>query len=224
MVAGHSIAQCEAARLVDRSSFPDTTTEKAWEMIEQAVAEREVDDLKFAVQTYVKSSPDTTYVDLEKAFRSQGVGAYFIAMERPSLSMTLTNMDLQGHLGKTFTVNYRLESKPARPRERDLWPSSPEENFERLADAGEIVARGIPKCQNCSEMGHITKSCPQERLNEPTATIKCYNCDEEGHRVRDCKKPTGTLSGAAQLTAGRPESAQEQVCLQELWPGRSQGS
>ncbi len=28
-------------------------------------------------------------------------------------------------------------------------PSTPEENLERLADAGEVVPRGIPKCQNC---------------------------------------------------------------------------
>ncbi len=61
-------------------------------MIQQAVSERDIDDLKFAVQTYVKASPDTTYVDLEKAFRSQEVGAFLAAMERPGLAMTMTNM------------------------------------------------------------------------------------------------------------------------------------
>lgn len=139
---------------------------------------------------YVKSLPETTYMDLEDGFRAQNMGLYLIGIERPHLAPTLTNMDLQGHLDKKYTVTYRFSDKPPRPRERDVWPASPEENKERLADAGEVVDRGIPKCSNCEELGHTSKNCTEEkRDNMDKAVVKCYNCDEEGHRVRDCKSP-----------------------------------
>jgi hypothetical protein len=54
-------------------------------------------------------------------------------------------------------------------------------------DAGEPVDRGIPKCSNCDQLGHISKSCPEEKQeNADRAEVKCFNCDEVGHRVRDC--------------------------------------
>lgn len=37
------------------------------------------------------------------------------------------------------------------------------------------------------ELGHIRKSCKEERVeNDDRVEIKCSNCDEVGHRVRDC--------------------------------------
>jgi hypothetical protein len=81
---------------------------------------------------------------MEKAFRNQDIKVYLIGIEK-ELAVTYTNMDLQGNLDKKFTVNWRLSDKPARPKENDLWPSAPEENLERLADAGVPVDRGIPK-------------------------------------------------------------------------------
>jgi hypothetical protein len=164
------------------------TAEAAWELIVDAIKERELDDVKDAVQIYVKASPDTTYVQLEEAFRSQDVGVWLIAIEKPYMAPTLTNMDLQGNMDKKYTVTYRFSPKPTRPREREVWPESPEKNLERLADAGEVVDRGISKCTNCNELGHSSKFCPEEKRDTDTIKIvKCYNCDGEGHRVRDCK-------------------------------------
>lgn len=39
------------------------------------------------------------------------------------------------------------------------------------------------------EFGHISRSCPQERIAVEQVEIKCVNCNELGHRVRDCKEP-----------------------------------
>ena len=36
-----------------------------------------------------------------------------------------------------------------------------------------------------AEMGHISKNCPQERVDFEKAEISCSNCKEVGHRVRD---------------------------------------
>ena len=163
------------------------TSEAAWELLVKASKERELDDVKDAVQIYIKANPDTTYVQLEEAFRNQDVGVWLIAIEKPQLPATMTHMDLQGNLDKKYTVTYRFGPKPTRPRERAVWPETPEQNMERLADAGEVVDRGVSKCSNCNELGHSSKFCPQEKQETDTVkVVKCYNCEGEGHRMRDC--------------------------------------
>jgi len=100
--------------------------------------------MKDAILKFIKATPDTTYVELESAFRTQGLNVYLIAIEK-ELAATFTNMDLQGNLDRQYSVTYRMSDKHARPKEKDSWPCSPEENLERLANAGEPVDRGIPK-------------------------------------------------------------------------------
>lgn len=96
-------------------------------------------------------------------------------------------MDLQGHLEKKYSVTWRWSDKSARPKEKESWPSTAEENTERLQDAGEPVERGIPKCYNCDQFGHTKEKCTEEKNEVDRPTVKCYNCEEVGHRVRDCK-------------------------------------
>ena len=148
-----------------------------------------MDEVKEAVFQYIKATPDATWFQLEKAFRSQHLNVYLIAIEK-ELAVTYTNMDLQGKLDCKYTISFRLSNKAQRPKEKDAWPATDEENLERLADAGIPVDRGIPKCSNCEQLGHIYKSCPEEK-NENTdrAVVKCFNCEEVGHRVRDCPNP-----------------------------------
>jgi hypothetical protein len=152
--------------------------EVAWAELQKAAAENDIDDIKEAIIKYVKALPETSYTALESAFRTQGLGVYIIALER-ELAPTYTNMDLQGNLDKKYTISYRLSPKPKRPKEAECWPESPEDNLERLQDAGEPVDRGVPLCGNCSELGHTSKSCPEEK-QEPTdqVSVKCYNCKE----------------------------------------------
>lgn len=161
-------------------------------MIKAAVADRDLDDVKEAVDMYVKACEDVTYVQLEEAFRGQGVGIYLIGIEK-ELNATYTNMDLQGNLGKKYAISWRWDSKPRAPKEMDIWPASPEENLERLADAGQPTDCKMPKCSNCDALGHTKKSCPEEVMESDRAQVKCYNCDEVGHRVRDCKWPLSLI-------------------------------
>lgn len=190
---GHFAGGCTAPKKIDRSHLPDKTTEESWAGILKAIEERDIDEIKEAIQIYVKGSAETTYLDLEKAFREQNIGLYLIAMPR-ELAMTFTNMDLQGHMDKKYTVTYRLQWNPPRPRDREHWPKDVEENMERLADAGEPTDRGKPKCSNCGELGHIFKSCTQEKVEkENRNVIICFNCGNEGHRVRDCEYLPGSM-------------------------------
>lgn len=215
---GHYHRDCKGAKKIDRSHLPDVTTDQAWALILEAVLDRDIDDIKEAIQVYAKASPDTTYVDLEKAFRAQGIDLFLIATER-ELAPTYTNMDLQGFMSKTFNVSYRLEWNPPRPRDRDLWPKDVEENLERLADAGEATPHGLPQCRNCEEIGHIAKNCTEEKVEKARVPIKCYNCDQEGHRVRDCKLFLGRPSKTTANFSGPTPRVDKFACKNCSQPG-----
>lgn len=200
------------------------TGEEAWKLLEQAINERDMDEVKEKLQIYVKAQPEITFVELEKALRSQGYGLYLVPLFRANLSITLCNMDLQGNLGKKYTVNYRFSDKPRRETEKEGWPKDHGEVLARLADAGDVVPLGQPKCSNCSKLGHISKNCDEEKMESTErAVVKCYNCDQEGHRVRDCKLsfPISICKITADLC--RSNSSCGQVRMQELWQVWPQG-
>lgn len=185
---GHMRKNCNNARKVNRDHVKDVSPDDAWDKLKVAVSERDADDVKEALQEYVKATGgEVTYRELQQAFIDSGINLWLIASER-SLINVFANMDLQGNMGKKYTVSYRFSEQPQRPRERDGWPSTREELLSRLDDAGEVVEVGIPKCLNCKELGHTSKFCPQEKLERTdTRNTNCYNCGMDGHRVRDCK-------------------------------------
>lgn len=218
--AGHLVVNCENPRKIDLSKIEDVDADVAWNQIIEAADERDGVEAKEAIQKYLKHFPEMTYVILEEAFRGQEMGIYLIATER-ALAPTHTNMDLQGNLGKKFTVQYRFSSQPDRAREKAGWPASAEENMARLADAGEPVSRLMQKCNNCDELGHTAKACPQDPNEKVRVTITCYNCGEEGHRVRDCKFIRCLHQPSLTDQILRPYPSCRQVRLQELrsiWP------
>ncbi|KAI0108309.1 hypothetical protein F4814DRAFT_427511, partial [Daldinia grandis] len=187
ILLGHFTAQCKNPRKIDRSFIGEVPAEEAWAKIMEGAKEKDLDKAKEGIQEYLNSTPGTTYANLEQAFRSQFIELYLIALENPSILATHTHMDLQGNLDKKYRVHYRWSDKPLRPREVQQWPRSAADNLERLKDAGETVERGVPKCTNCSELGHSSKRCPQEKIEKEHTVIKCFNCDQPGHRIRDCE-------------------------------------
>lgn len=178
--------------------------QEAWKLLEKAIVERDIDEVKEKIQIYLKAQPEITFLELEKAFRAQGYGLYLIPLHRASLSITLTNMDLQGNLGKKYTVNYRFSDKPRKQTEKEGWPKDHAEILARLEDAGDPVPCGKAKCSNCNELGHISKNCPQDRIEAERVTVMCYNCGLEGHRVRDCRFIRLTIGNGSRLTATGP--------------------
>lgn len=188
---GHAVLDCKNPRKGLFEGVEEISAEQAWEEMKVASDERDLDDFKEALEKYLKAVPDSTYVQLEGAFRGQNFNVFLIAVEK-ELTSTYTNMDIQGNLGKTFTISYRLSAHHQRPKEKEMWPPSPEENLVRLADAGKYhppmlshnpnrflgvpVDRGVPKCSNCEELGHTKKHCPEEQVeNVDRAVVKCYN-------------------------------------------------
>ncbi|KAH8199688.1 hypothetical protein TruAng_006157 [Truncatella angustata] len=186
---GHQVSECQSARIIDRSHVADVDPEVAWQKIVTGAEQGDLDDVKEATQEYLKNNPGITYAELEAGFRQQDINLYVIAVEKTQLIGALTNMDLQGNLGKKYTITYRFDPKPARERERSSFPKDAEDNLERLKDAGEPVNSGKLKCNNCEEYGHTARSCPSDKVEKDQVVVKCFNCGEEGHRVRDCPTP-----------------------------------
>ncbi|KAF5018192.1 hypothetical protein F66182_9849 [Fusarium sp. NRRL 66182] len=187
---GHMRKACEKPRKINRDNIADVDADVAWDKIKKAVSEKDVDDTKEAVQEYLKAvNGDITYRALQEALIDHGIGLWLIPTER-TLLQVFTNMDIQGNMGKKYTVSYRFTEKADRPREIEGWPKDREELLARLDDAGDIVDRGVPLCMNCRELGHISKHCPQEKAERSDAPkISCFNCGADGHRVRDCPEP-----------------------------------
>ena len=116
-------------------------------MLKTASDEKDLDDFKDAVKILVKAVPGSSYQQLEAEFRKREFKVYIIAMEK-DIGDTWTNVDLQGEIGKKFAVGYYFSANAQRPSLAPKWPTSPEENVERLADAGVPMDRGVEKCHN----------------------------------------------------------------------------
>ncbi|OAR01454.1 hypothetical protein LLEC1_06477 [Akanthomyces lecanii] len=186
---GHMRKDCTNARKIDRSGIADMAAEAAWAMIQRAAIEQDADDAKEGIQAYVKAmNGAVTFRELQEAFIHGKINLWLIATERTLIEI-FTNMDLQGNMGKKYTVSYRFSDQPQRPREIEGWPKDVEEILARLDDAGDVVDGGKPKCSNCDEIGHISKHCTQEKVVREVKGQTCYNCGADGHRVRDCSEP-----------------------------------
>ena len=163
---GHPTSECKANRVFDTSHVADMSAEDAWDALQKADEERDLDEIRTvcaskryfsgrktdffaqAFKVYSKAAPDATYEDLELAFRRCGFNTYLIATEN-ELPKTHTHINLQGELDKTYKVGFHLSAKPKRETLRQGWPETPEENIERLKDTGLSMERGIPKCSRC---------------------------------------------------------------------------
>ena len=180
---------CENARKVNRDDVADVSPEDAWAKIKKAANERDIDDAKEGIQEYIKAlNGELTLRELQQGLMNADIKLFLIGIERPLLG-TFTNMDFQGNTGKKYSVSYRFSDRPQRPKEKENWPESHAEILARLDDAGEVVDSGMRRCNNCSEIGHRSKECPEEKVDKSDLQPKvtCFNCKEDGHRTRDCR-------------------------------------
>ncbi|KAI9681568.1 MAG: hypothetical protein M1829_000765 [Trizodia sp. TS-e1964] len=182
---GHKTLDCKDLRVLDRMGVVDMDTETAWAMLIRADKELDFDNFREALQIYSKAQPTATYLQLETGFRKEGLKIHLIAKEADHTE-AFTIMDLQGKIDCKYQVVLNLGKSPKRRNMANGWPESPEENLERLADAGMVVDRRVMLCRNCGEVGHGFKSCTQEPQVIEQPSVKCFNCNEDGHRARDC--------------------------------------
>lgn len=159
---GHIAAECTGNRLLMDVDIRDLTVETAWKEVEKADEDKDVHDIKEArsyshlkkklltffqaVLKYAKAFPEVTFEELEQVFRDASMNTYLIAKQQ-EVSDTHTIINLQGKKDQTYVVSFQFSPKPKRAAFAEGWPSTPEENLTRLAEAGLPMDRMVPKCE-----------------------------------------------------------------------------
>ncbi|KAI5203547.1 hypothetical protein E4T38_05125 [Aureobasidium subglaciale] len=193
---GHSAASCEERMNIYPDNLPTPAdADEAWDKLVNADTNDDVDDFIQAFWVYCKVAPELTLVQLEECFRETGFVYYLIAKEQTVSSKVHTNVDLQGNPDKTYQISFQKTSKPRRAILAEGWPKTPQENLERLQDAGFSVDNLKPYCRNCEQVGHINKNCTQEPQVVEKPKVTCSNCSADGHYVRDCPEPRAVRGG-----------------------------
>ncbi|CAD0091029.1 unnamed protein product, partial [Aureobasidium mustum] len=209
---GHTAAACTEKYKVYPDGLPAAeNADKAWDNLMAADTDGDVDDFVQAFWVYCKLAPELTLVQLEECFRETGFKFYLIAKEQTVPSLVHTNVDLQGNDGKKYRVSFQKTFKPRRAILAEGWPKTPEENLQRLQDAGFSLDNLKPYCTNCEKSGHSTKACPEEKqvVEKPKVTCSncnedasdctnervmvCRNCNTPGHAARDCPEETNMI-------------------------------
>ncbi|OGE55644.1 hypothetical protein PENARI_c004G03454 [Penicillium arizonense] len=204
---GHKTIDCKSNRKFDLNLVADLLPEEAWARMKTASDEKDLEDFRDALKAYSKAVPDATFLDIENKMREDGFNIFIIALQA-EVDVVMSLIDLQGVLDREFQVGFYYSPKASRGRLRDRWPETPEENIERLGNAGLPYERKIPQCNNCDELGHIAKNCKAERNENPERVeIKCNNCEEVGHRVRDCPQKRKHKHGCRNCGAGDHQAA-----------------
>ncbi|KAJ5976062.1 zinc knuckle transcription factor (CnjB) [Penicillium waksmanii] len=193
-VTGHQSKDCKANRKFDLNQVADKLPEEAWAMMKGASEEKEIGEFRDALQIYAKACPDETFQTIGKKMRDESFKISLIALEKPTEDV-ISLIDLQGKLDRQYVVGFFYSDKPQRANLRERWPETPEDNLERLQNAGLPYDRQVMKCRNCGEMGHSARACKQEPVAFEKTEIKCNNCGELGHRVRDCTQPRKSRFG-----------------------------
>jgi hypothetical protein len=95
------------------------------------------------------------FADIEKSLRANNNNVHLIGLEK-EIEDTQTIVDLQGRTGRKYVVGFYLGEKPRRAKATASWPKSPEENLERLKDAGLVMNAHKIKCDRCNgeSIGH----------------------------------------------------------------------
>ncbi|KAF2643674.1 hypothetical protein P280DRAFT_214512 [Massarina eburnea CBS 473.64] len=150
----------------------------------------DMDTFRIALKAYARATMEEfSLAAVEEALRSDGLPIFIVAMKQ-EMEKNMTIVDVTGIPDREYVVSFQYGPKPRRAKIATGWPASPEENIERLQSAGFVQDCGVPVCGNCGELGHIRKSCTQEKveteLNPPV--VVCVYCKDEGHRARDCPK------------------------------------
>ncbi|KAL9052556.1 MAG: hypothetical protein Q9206_004266 [Seirophora lacunosa] len=189
---GHITSECTNNKVFDFANVTTLPADDAWANVlstaREAVETRDLDDFREAIKVYQKAVKEVSYEEIEHSFRVNGIGIYLIATEPKDGEVldTHTLINLNGKRDCQYKVGYYFKKTPRAASMAEGWPTSDEENFERLKDAGAPYERAdIKSC--LPEMGHTSKDCKQERQEFGEIAMKCFNCDEEGHRTRDCK-------------------------------------
>ncbi|KAF2753376.1 hypothetical protein EJ05DRAFT_480391 [Pseudovirgaria hyperparasitica] len=87
----------------------------------------------------------------DAAQHKEGGNIFLIGLER-EIPNTFTLVDLKGNTGKKYSLGFYFSEKPRRRNAGEGWPKTPEDNLERLKDAGFPMDALVIKCGRCAGM------------------------------------------------------------------------
>lgn len=128
--------------------------EAAWAMLLKADEERDLNDFRIAIKAYGKAllanGQPIDLADLDKKMRQDNMNVHIVAVDKKEKAGDVyTIVDFAGKTDCTYALSFNYSYKPKRKTAMDSWPKSPEENRERLADAGFVMTNFITKCSQC---------------------------------------------------------------------------
>jgi hypothetical protein len=154
---GHKALDCDQRRIVDWSGVPEVDAADAWTALVDAATDKDLDKFRICLRAYARAlDTDFNLADVEAALRSDNLGVFLIAKQQ-EIAPNMTIVDLIGNAKREYVLSIQLSGKPRRAKMAQGWPESPEQNLERLLNAGFVQDSGIPICSNCGEPGHIRK-------------------------------------------------------------------
>jgi hypothetical protein len=128
-------------------------------------------------------------------------------------------IDLQGKLDCEFVIGYYFSPKAQRANLTDRWPSSPEENLERLANCGIPDDRRVMMCSTCGgkKRSRIPKVSKVE-LTFPLLRTRSWLQElyRRGSNNRTCRGQMCQLSGDRSPCSRLPSCSQGQIRLSQL--------
>lgn len=166
----------------------------AWVLLEKADKEKEVEDIRLvrqedcflirdnmltfeqAILQYAKAYPEVSFEELETVFREANFNTYLIA-KKQDVASTHTIVNLRGIGDQSYVVSIQFSAKPKRAKFSEGWPGTPEENLARLAEAGFIMDRMVPKCDNCGGESSLGRY-----LQQPLTLDRARTYNEEVYR------------------------------------------
>lgn len=108
-----------------------------------------------------RDGQECTFEILEQCFRDANMNTYLIAKQQ-TVPETHIIVSLDGKPGQEYVVSFQFSPNPRRKAFKEGWPSSVEENLDRLSKAGFIMDSMIPKCRNCGgklSEDEVSKPC-----------------------------------------------------------------
>ncbi|CAJ0914623.1 14367_t:CDS:2 [Entrophospora sp. SA101] len=180
---------CGNCKQVGHSSFECPENEKkakmAWNKLLAADAKKDLEEVNEAFEIYTKAAPHETFQSIEMKLKNVKSNCRMIAIEREGIPLTKCIADLQGNKGKKYVASLIMIPPHTLPRSAGIRAQSEQENFDWLADAGQLVDDfSAPICFNCRQRGHLTRECTQPK---PILNNRCKNCGSIEHSTRFCK-------------------------------------
>nr|CAG8445782.1 3814_t:CDS:2 [Entrophospora candida] len=184
--AGHAPSECPENEI---------NAKIAWTKLVTADSQKDLEGVKEAFEMYTKAASHETFQSIETKLRKENCNCKIIAIQREGIPLRKCIADLQGNKGKKYVASLIMVSPKILPRSAGIRAQSEQENFDWLADSGQLVDDlSVPICYICKKRGHYSRDCSQYNIKEHskfdnkinrannTSPFNCHKCGSNEKR------------------------------------------